>query len=123
MIAYGNVTPGSPVALLARVEDENGNLLTTSTTSTVTAVVTDLNTLDAGTPISLDVADTVQSMLTVNSQWTADAIGFNVAARLDGNHFPNGSTTYQVVVTIVPTVNTGGSAFKLAWELQTDDIY
>jgi hypothetical protein len=123
MIQYGSISAGSPVALLARVEDERGNLLTTSTTASVTATVTDLATLDAGDPISLDVTNSVMPTLTINDQWSADSIGFNVAARLDGSNFPSPGTTYQVRVVIVPTVNTGGSAFPLFWELQTDDTY
>ena len=114
---YGSITAGSAVALLARVADDTGAYLAPSSVDSMQAVVTDLMADTAGDAIALDPDACVYSTLQLTPQWNSDALGFNLAVRLDGSNFPTANTTYQIIVTIETA--TGGT-LVVAWQLQTD---
>jgi hypothetical protein len=129
LASRGEIIAGSGCTLLARVLDSSGQPLQVSEVAAITVNVFDMTTAIQTTAIQYSATalsplapqvSSVLTTLTTGPMWTADAVGYNFNLTLPGTAFPNGATSYQVVVAITPIV--GGTVMML-WELAADYVY
>ena len=92
--------------------DGEGNFLQIADIATITAKIFDLDSATPDTPIStptVTVASAVlNTVVTAQTIWTEDTIGYNFLHDLAGSEFPTGERQYRVEYTVTLT---GGAVF------------
>lgn len=87
------------LAILARIENIDGEAITQASLSTITCKVYDLSTLELVTSptvtIATSVFDTMQTP-SIDDRWDVDAIGYNFKYNLPALAFPTGDREYRV---------------------------
>ncbi len=119
MILKGKVIESSPAALLARVADIEGELITQGSVSSVTLTVINTRTDEVtytGYPV---VEDCIYDELQLDGRWGKDSVGYNVAVVIPGIAFDM-ATSYQAELKITPIE---GDAFYVLYELQSIRTY
>lgn len=106
-ITKGDVWPGQPVPLFARIRNVDGALTTQASLTSITYNVFDLGSATPGTAIvsgaTINKATAIfDSLQTADPRWTEDIIGYNFLFTMPANSFPlssPGGRVYRVEIT------------------------
>jgi hypothetical protein len=114
----------NPIALMDRVYNINGALVTIASISTITytswaclnedEVISGAGT-QVGTSTSCTVASTIYDTLQTAAPWTKDATGYNMRIDLPGSARP-APGWHRIEIIITPVT---GSAYTLRWGIKT----
>jgi hypothetical protein len=120
------IIENSAVTLLDRIKGHDGSYITKAGIDSITCKVIDLNDPtnadSSGSPISptIDVDDSVFDTLQTDGRWVKDTTGYNFAAELSGDNFPQGNRTYRVEIKFVPVT---GYPFYVLYNLECVNIF
>ncbi len=91
------IVAGAGLRVLARARDQERALLTTSAVLSATVTVADLDTGEIAYQSDvIDSEDIIFDTLQVVDEWTADAIGYNLAHNLPAEAFPEPNKRYEL---------------------------
>lgn len=120
--ACGVAWEGSSAIYMARIINDDGEILTQSDVSSINYYLYDLDGATPSTPTqsgTLSAASTVFDTLQTDSRWTKDSTGYNFRHTLTAAWLADGDHTYRMEYVIVTT---GSATITAVAEITTKNV-
>ena len=107
------------VVFMARIQDDDGDLLLQSTTTSITLEVTDLSDESSVATVALVVSSVVFDTLQTSDDcaWSIDSVGCNFIYKSVATHLPSPDRSYRFDFLLTPT-----SGANMVWSYEVPTI-